>query len=80
MPGSAFFLELPRFRDEVVGDADNLPLCDRLARRGRVIDALVQPHVEDFEGLVGIVGLPELPVVLDQVRCRYHHILRVQVA
>ena len=55
-PGSTVFLEFSRFRDEAVGDVDDLPLCDGLARRGRVINALVQPQAEAFKGLVGIEG------------------------
>ena len=76
-PGSEDFLELPRFRDKVLGDEDDLPFFDRLARRGCVIDTLVQPRVEAFEGLVGIVGFLDLPVFLVQVCCRYPRLVHV---
>ena len=79
-PGPAVFLKLPCFRDEAVDDADNLSLYDGLARRGCIVKALVQTCVEAFEWFVGIVGLPELPVVLRQVRCQYSRIVRVEVA
>ena len=69
MPGPAVFLKLPRFRDEPVGNADDLSLCDWLARRSCVVNELVKPRVEAFKWFVGIVGLPDLPVVLRFV-CR----------
>ena len=56
-PGPAVFLKLPHFRNEAVGDADNLSLCDGLARRGRLVNALIKPRVEAFEWFVRIVGL-----------------------
>ena len=77
--GSSVFLEFSRFRDEAVGNADNLPLCDVLARRGHIIDTLIQPRVEAFKWLVRIEGLLELPVVLRQVRCQYPDLVRVEV-
>ena len=77
--GLESFLELPIFRDKDVGDADNLPFCDWLARRGRIIHALVQPRVEALDGLVGIVGFPEILVVLVQVRGQDPCVVHVQV-
>ena len=70
-PGLAVVLELPCFRDKAVGDVDDLNLCDRLACRGHVIEALIQPCVEALEGLVRIKGFSELPVVPRQVCCQY---------
>ena len=68
-PGLAVFLEFTHFRDKTVGDADDFPLCDDISRRGRAIDALIQPHVEAFKWLVEIEGFLELPVIICQVRC-----------
>ena len=79
-PGLAVFLEFPCFREETIGDADGLIFCDKIACCGCVINALVHPCVEFFERLVGIVGFPELPVVLVQVRCQHPHIVCVQMA
>ena len=76
---SEVFLQLPFLRDEVVGDADDMPLCDGLARRGCVIDALIQPRVEDFEWIVEIEGFPDLPVVLCKVYRQYPRLVRVEV-
>ena len=69
VPGPAVFLEFPSFRDEAVGNADDVSLCDGLTCRCRVVKTLVQPHVEAFKWFVGIVRLPELPVFPRQV----HH-------
>ena len=80
LPGLAVFLEFLHFRNKAVGNSDDLPFCYRISRRGRIIDALVQPRVEDFDGLVGILGFPELPVVISQVCCQYPRDVRVQVA
>ena len=79
-PGSSVFLKFPRFYDKAIGDADNLSLCDGLSRHGCVVNALVQTRVEAFEPFVGIVGLPELPVVLRQIRRQYLRVVRVEVA
>ena len=68
LPGPAVFLKLSRFCDEAVGDADDLSLFYGIARRNCVVDTLVKPCVEDFEWFVRIVGLPEIPSVLRQVR------------
>ena len=67
------------FCDEVVGNADVLPLCYGLYFRGHAIHALIQPRVEDFDWLVRIEGLLELPVNILQVRRRYMCIVRVKV-
>ena len=80
LPGLSVLLEFPRFRDEVVVNADDFHFCDRLDRRGRVIDALVQIYVEAFEGLFRIVVFPELPLILGQIRCQYTCVVRVQMA
>ena len=70
---------MPRFCDKAVGDANDVYFFDGLARRGRVVNALVQPCAETFEWFVGILGLPELPVVLCQVRRQYRCVVRVEV-
>ena len=76
-PGPAFFLELSRLHDEAVGDADNLSFCDRLARCGCVIHALIQPRAEALEGLVSIAGIPKLLDVVCKVRCQYPGIFSI---
>ena len=53
--------------------------CDWLVHRCRAINALVQPCVEALEGLVGIVGLPELLVALGQVRSQDPCVVLVQL-
>ena len=57
-----------------------MSLCDRLACRGHIVNALIIPRVEDFEWFVGIVGLLELPAFLRQVRHQYSCVVRVEVA
>ena len=74
---SAAFLEFSLFSDKAIGNADEFPFCDRLAFHCLIIDTLVQPRVEVFEGLVSIVGFPELPVVLGQVRCQNPRVVGV---
>ena len=73
-------MELPRFRNKAVGDAENLTLCDWLARRGCIIYALVQPRIEALEGLVGVLGFPGLLVVIGQVRGQDPRIVRIKLA
>ena len=79
-PGSTVFLELPRLCNDAVGDADNFSLYDGLARRGRIINTLIQPRVEAFKWFFGIEGLPELPFFLRQVCRRYPRVVHVEVA
>ena len=55
-------------------------LYDDLARRGRVINTLIQPRVEAFEWFVGIEDLPELPNILRQVCRQYPCVVRVEVS
>ena len=57
-----------------------MPFYDWLVRFGRIIHALVQPCVEDLEGLVRIVGFPELIVIFCQVCVQDPRVVRVQVA
>ena len=71
LPGSSLFLELPRLRDDTVGNVDNLTFSDWFTRRGCVVNVVVQPHVETLEGRVGIVGLPQILVFFDQLRGQY---------
>ena len=68
------------FRDKDVCNADNLPLCYGIARRCRVINTLVNPCVQAFELFIGIVGLPELTVIIRQLRCGDSHVVRVEMA
>ena len=63
-----------------MGDTDDFTFYDWLAPCGFIINTLVQPRAEALEGLVEILGFPELLVVLSQVRCRYPKILRIKVA
>ena len=51
LPGLAVFLELPRFRNKAIGDADDLPFFDRLSRRCHIINTLIQPRLEAFKWL-----------------------------
>ena len=66
-PGLAVFLELPRFCDKAIGDADDLPFRDWLVRCGCIVHTLIQPRAEALEGIFGIVSFPELLVVIGQV-------------
>ena len=67
-PGLEVFLELPRLRDEAVGNVENLTFSGRFARRGCIVNTLVQPRTEALNGIVGFVYLPQLLVVFGQVR------------
>ena len=73
-------MKLPRFCNEAVDNAEDLSLCDGLACRSLVVNTLVKPHVEASEWFVGIAGLPELPVILGQVRRQYSRVVRIEVA
>ena len=64
VPGPSVFLKLSRFCDKAVCDADNLSLSYWIVHRGRVINALFKPRVEAFEWFIGIIGLPEISVIL----------------
>ena len=65
--------------DESVTNADNLTLRDRFARCGFIVDTLFQPQVEALKGLVGIVGTPQLLVVISQVRGQDPRVVIVKV-
>ena len=80
LPGSEVSLELSRFHDKAVCDADEFSFCDWLACCGRATQSLIQPQVEALKGLVGIVGFPYLLIVIGQVRCQYPRVVHVQVA
>ena len=77
---SEAFLKFPCFRDKDLGNADDFNLCDGISCRGHLIDTLIQPRVENFEWLVRIEGLPELPVMIRQDCCRYLRVVHVEVA
>ena len=47
--------------------------------RGCVVHALINPRVEALEGLVGIVGFPEVLVVLGQVCGQDPHVVSIEV-
>ena len=79
-PGPAVFLKLPRFRDKAVCNADDIYLYDGIACRSCVVNALVKPRVESFKWFVGILVLPELPVVLREVCRQYLHVVHLEVA
>ena len=44
------------------------------------MNSIFKSFVEAFEWFVRIVGLPELPAVLCQVRCQYLRVVGVEVA
>ena len=62
-PGLTVLLKLACLRNQAVWDVYYLSFCDGITRLGCIIHALVEPHIEALERLVGIEGLPQLLVV-----------------
>ena len=63
MSGPAVFLELSCLRNKAICNAFNLSFSARLARHSCVINALVEPRVEDLKLLIGVEGLLHILVV-----------------
>ena len=79
-PGLVVFLELPRFRKEAAGNADDFSFHDGFDGRGCLVNALFQSCVKALEGIVSIIGLPDPLFLLGQVCGQYTSIVSIEVA
>ena len=57
-----------------------ISFVDGLACRCRIIDEIVEPHIEAIKRLIGVGKFPQIGVVLCKVRGRYPQIVAVDVA
>ena len=77
IPGLVVLLKLTCFRNKAICNVHNLYFRDRIACRGCVVNALVEPCIEDLGRLVGVERSPQLGVVLQEVYGRDPFILAI---
>ena len=78
--GPAVFLEMSCLRNKAICNAFNLSFSARLARHSCVINALVEPRVEDLKRLIGVEGLLHILVVGRKSPGQYPGVVAIDIS